>query len=207
MGTYYKFTSAWTLDGRPVYKGGEDGDMWVWFCKSSGRWWLGPEWFLGTPGGFLRAEDHGAATPHAITATWELCYRKRDSSLMVTAAAGGKRICITGLAAGHDDAHCMGEYTMQAGLKGGKPWYKGGSDGKMAVWYVDDNADKHHPGTQWVIGFARHVGKMCSSIAATSSAVTPDAVQAGTWDVTLPWQPNSEVRSVSPDTALGLLMA
>ena len=49
---------------------------------------------------------------------------------------------------------------MQAGLKGGKPWYKGGSDGKMAVWYVDDNADKHHPGTQWVIGFARHVGKM-----------------------------------------------
>ena len=91
---------------------------------------------------------------------------------MVTAAAGGKRICITGLAAGHDDAHCMGEYTMQAGLKGGKPWYKGGSDGKMAVWYVDDNADKHHPGTQWVIGFARHVGKMCSSIAATSSAVT-----------------------------------
>ena len=101
----------------------------------------------------------------------------------------------------------MGEYTMQAGLKGGKPWYKGGSDGKMAVWYVDDNADKHHPGTQWVIGFARHVGKMCSSIAATSSAVTPDAVQAGTWDVTLPWQPNSEVRSVSPDTALGLLMA
>ena len=207
MGTYYKFTSAWTLDGRPVYKGGEDGDMWVWFCKSSGRWWLGPEWFLGTPGGFLRAEDHGAATPHAITATWELCYRKRDSSLVVTAAAGGKRICITGLAAGHDDAHCMGEYTMQAGLKGGKPWYKGGSDGKMAVWYVDDNADKHHPGTQWVIGFARHVGKMCSSIAATSSAVTPDAVQAGTWDVALPWQPNSEVRSVSPDTALGLLMA
>ena len=111
------------------------------------------------------------------------------------------------VAAGHDDAYCMGEYTMQAGLKGGKPWYKGGSDGKMAVWYVDDNADKHHPGTQWVIGFARHVGKMCSSIAATSSAVTPDAVQAGTWDVTLPWQPNSEVRSVSPDTALGLLMA
>ena len=54
---------------------------------------------------------------------------------------------------------------------------------------------------------ARHVGKMCSSIAATSSAVTPDAVQAGTWRVTLPWQPNSEVRSVSPDTALGLLMA
>ena len=45
------------------------------------------------------------------------------------------------------------------------------------------------------------------SCAATSSAVTPDAVQAGTWDVTLPWQPNSEVRSVSPDTALGLLMA
>ena len=44
---------------------------------------------------------------------------QRDSSLMVTAAAGGKRICITGLAAGHDDAHCMGEYTMQAGLKGG----------------------------------------------------------------------------------------
>ena len=90
---------------------------------------------------------------------------------------------------------------------GPAPWYKGGSDGKMAVWYVDDNADKHHPGTQWVIGFARHVGKMCSSIAATSSAVTPDAVQAGTWHVTLPWQPNSEVRSVSPDTALGLLMA
>ena len=76
--------------------------------------------------------------------------------------------------------------TMQEGLKGGKPWYKGGSDGKMAVWYVDDNADKHHPGTQWVIGFARHVGKMCSSIAATSSAVTPDAVQAGTWEVALP---------------------
>ena len=159
----------------------------------------------------MRAEDHGAATPHAITATWELCYHKRDSSLVVTAAAGGNRICITGLAAGHDDAYCMGEYTMQAGLKGGKPWYKGGSDGKMAVWYVDplplqvDN----HPGTQWVVGFARHVGQMCSSIAATStsSAVTPDAVQAGTWHVTLPWQPNSEVRSVSPDTALGLLMA
>ena len=105
MGTYYKFTSAWALDGRPVYKGGEDGDMWAWFCKSSGRWYVGPEWFLGIPGGFLRAEDR--------------------------------------------------------------------------VWYVDplplqvDN----HPGTQWVIGFARHVGQMCSSIAAssTSSAVTPDA--------------------------------
>ena len=67
----------------------------------------------------------------------------------------------------------------------------------------------NHPGTQWVIGFARHVGQMCSSIAAssTSSAVTPDAVQAGTWRATLPWQPNSGVRSVSPDTALGLLMA
>ena len=38
--------------------------------------------------------------------------------LVVTAAAGagGNRICITGLAAGHDDAYCMGEYTMQAPL-------------------------------------------------------------------------------------------
>ena len=46
--------------------------MWAWFCKSSGRWYVGPEWFLGIPGGFLRAEDRDAATPHAITATWEL---------------------------------------------------------------------------------------------------------------------------------------
>ena len=29
---------------------------------------------------------------------------------------------------------------------------------------------------------------------------------AGTWRATLPWQPNSGVRSVSPDTALGLLI-
>ena len=86
--------------------GGQARDMWAWFCKSSGRWYVGPEWFLGTPGGFLRAEDRGAATPHAITATWEL------------------------------------------------------------------------------------------SCAATSSAVTPDAVQAGTWDVTLPWQPKT-VRSAA----------
>ena len=110
----------------------------------------------------------------------------------------------------------MGGYKVQERVNDGRPTYmggrdKGGSDGKMAVWYVDplplqvDN----HPGTQWVVGFARHVGQMCSSIAATStsSAVTPDAVQAGTWHVTLPWQPNSGVRSVSPDTALGLLMA
>ena len=112
---------------------------------------------------------------------------KRDSSLAVTASAGGNGIRIAGLTAGHNCASCMGEYTRQAGLEGGKAWYKGGRDGDMAVWYCAGKG-------RWHVGKASNVGMNTCSIFAQSTAATPDAVQAGTWHVSEGWQPNSAVR-------------
>ena len=94
-----------------------------------------------------------------------------------------------GLAAGHHAAGCIGEYTRQAGLEGGKAWYKGGRDGDMAVWY-------HAGDGQWYDGLARNVGTRSCTITAVSTAATPDAVRAGKWMTSEGFQPNSAVRCV-----------
>ena len=134
--------------------------------------------------------SHHAATPDAATATWMVIGGyKRDSSLTVTASAGGNGIRIAGLAAGHCCANYMGEYTRQAGLEGGKAWYKGGRGGNMAVWY---NACQR----VWVVGLAGNVGTNAADIFAISTVATPDAVRAGTWSVSESSQPNSAVRCV-----------
>ena len=114
---------------------------------------------------------------------------KRDSSLTVTATAGGNGIRIAGLAAGHNCADCMGEYTRQAGLEGGKAWYKGGRDGDRAVWY-------HAGDGEWYVGDASWVGTTTCDILAKSTAATPDAVRAGKWKTSEGFQPNRAVRCV-----------
>ena len=83
----------------------------------------------------------------------------------------------------------MGKYTRQAGLEGGKAWYKGGRDGDRAVWYHAGNG-------QWLVGLASDVGTNVCSIGVKSTAATPDAVQAGTWRVSEGFQPNSAVQCV-----------
>ena len=81
----------------------------------------------------------------------------------------------------------MGEYTRQAGLEGGKAWYKGGRDGDKAVWY-------HEGKGKWAVGSARNVGTSTCGIYSKSTAATPDAVQAGKWKASEGFQPNSAVR-------------
>ena len=138
----------------------------------------------------MYVEGRNAATPDAATATWTVAEGyKRNSSLTVTATAGGNGIRIAGLAAGHFSADCMGEYTRQAGLEGGKAWYKGGRDGDRAVWYHAGNG-------RWYVGPASDVGMNTCGIYAKSTAATPDAVRAGTWETSEGFQPNSAVRCV-----------
>ena len=73
----------------------------------------------------------------------------------------------------------MGEYTRQAGLEGGKAWYKGGRGGDRAVWY-------HAGEGEWLVGQKNCVGTIPTTsryiyAKSKSTAATPDAVQAGTW--------------------------
>jgi hypothetical protein len=177
-----------TNDGRPTYKGGRDGRLWVWYNARRGKWYVGPQGGFGTAGGGMGVEGRNAATPDAATATWQVSAGKtRVGSLTVTASAGGSGIRIAGLEAGHCYTLCMGEYTRQPGLEGGKAWYKGGRDGERAVWYYADKAT-------WRIGKLRDVGRNTSDISVKSDAATPDAVQAGTWRVGGAWPPNSAVQ-------------
>ena len=182
-------TIAGLLNKKPETKAPEH-DKWAWYHAGHEGWYVGPEGSVGMGGGYMYVEDRNAATPDAVIAAWNVSEGfKSNSSLTVTATAGGDGIRIAGLAAGHDNAPFMGEYTRQAGLEGGKAWYEGGCNGEWAVWYFAGNG-------YWNVGRRKNVGTNTKGIFGKSTAATPDAVRAGEWQTSEGFQPNSAVRCV-----------
>jgi hypothetical protein len=185
--------------GRPTYKGGR-GDIWVYYYANHGAWMVGPASGVGTAGGLLCVKD-SAATPDAVQGTWTVSEGpKRNSSVTVTqiagsitllprnrttdlgcCLAGGSGIRISGLPSNHNAARVLGDYTKQPGTEGGRPTYKVGANGSMAVWCSADQG-------VWHVGPASNIGTNTAAMFATApTAATPDAVPAGEWTVSAGW--------------------
>jgi hypothetical protein len=194
------------VGGRPTYKGGRDGDRWVWYYADEGKWWVSDASCVGTAGGYMFVKD-SAATPDAVQGTWQVSEgHKRNKGVTVTqiagnstllphnrttdlrcCLAGGTGIRISGLPSSHDDAFILGDYAKQPGTEGGRPTYKGGADGDQAVWYYADEGD-------WWVGDADDIGVDVGFMYAKArSATTPDAVRVGKWKTSDGFQPNAAV--------------
>jgi hypothetical protein len=62
---------ALTIDGRPTFKGGKDGNRAIWYSESAGSWRIGNGDFVGTAVFFVHAKDT-ASTPNTVKSTWEV---------------------------------------------------------------------------------------------------------------------------------------
>jgi hypothetical protein len=92
------------------------------------------------------------------------------------------------LPSNHDSADILGDYTKQPGTEGGRPTYKGGSEGDQAVWYYSDSG-------LWLVGEAENIGLNAAVMyAQAASAATPDPVPAGQWLVSEGWVSNAAVK-------------
>jgi hypothetical protein len=190
-----------------MYKGGLDDDCWVWYCADKGKWVVGTAAAVSTGGGFMRVLD-SAATPDAAQGAWQEGEGlTRNSSVTVTqiagssillprnrttdlgcCLAGGSGIRISGLPSNHIAARILGDYTKQPGTEGGRPTYKGGARGNMAMWYSADMRE-------WYVGPAINIGANGGFLVAlASTAATPDAVPVGQWMVSAGFQPNVAVK-------------
>jgi hypothetical protein len=194
--------------GRPTYKGGCDDNKWVWYHADQEIWIVGIASEIGTAVGSMFVKD-SAATPDAVQGTWMVGegfkLNKRATVTQIAGSsillprnrttdlgcclAGGTGIRISGLPSSHDSAFILGDYTKQPQTEGGRPTYKRGTRGNMAVWY-----SAKHEG-MWLVGPTRAIGK-CDGImyAQVASAATPDAVPAGKWKTSNGFQPNAAVK-------------
>jgi hypothetical protein len=160
---------------------------------------------VGTAGGYIGVQD-SAATPDAVQGTWTVAEGfKCNSSVTVTQIAGsstllprnrttdlgccftgGSGIRILGLPSNHNATPVLGDYTKQPGTEGGRPIYKGGAEGKQAVWYCADQGE-------WIVGPAITIGENGGAMFGPNAA-TPDAVPAGKWMTSEGWVPNVAVK-------------
>jgi hypothetical protein len=62
---------ALTIDGRPTFKGGKDGNQAIWYSESAGSWRIGDGSMVGTAVHHVHAKDT-ASTPNAVKSTWEV---------------------------------------------------------------------------------------------------------------------------------------
>tara|TARA_Y100000748_G_scaffold234440_1_gene198390 strand:- start:157 stop:1824 length:1668 start_codon:yes stop_codon:yes gene_type:complete len=186
MGRYTML--GWTVNGKPVYKGGRQGNRWMSYSTRDERWYIvKSESAVCKGAGIMYLEGSNGATPDEVTATWMVPEGfKHNSALTVTAMADGNSICVAGLATGHRRALYMGEYARQTDLKGGRPWYKNEGN-STCIWY-------HALHEDWNISAEKYIGKVNVSIYSKSNAASPDAVPADQWLVSEGFQPNSAVR-------------
>jgi hypothetical protein len=68
---------ALTIDGRPTFKGGNDGNKAIWYSESAGSWRIGPGNFVGTAVFCLHAKDT-ASMPNTVKSTWEVMNGRRE---------------------------------------------------------------------------------------------------------------------------------
>jgi hypothetical protein len=82
-----------------------------------------------------------------------------------------------------------GKYKQRPGeYSNGRPVFKGGTDGKQAIWYVCGGVDG---GGAWLVGPENMIGTGACGMYAMDTAATPDAVKA-------PWRVCSDMGNTYP---------
>jgi hypothetical protein len=62
---------ALKIDGRPTFKGGQDGNEAIWYSESAGSWRIGHGDMLGTAACLVHAKDT-ASMPNAVKSAWNV---------------------------------------------------------------------------------------------------------------------------------------
>jgi hypothetical protein len=181
-----------THNGKVLYKGSRaDGNRGIWY--SDKRWRIGPCGSNGKMGCFIAATS-SAASPHMLGAVWQESTREPCSSARVTKSKKKhtKVIEVKGVPANHAVlTRLNGKYRQQALKIDGRPTFKGGDGGNLAIWYSESAGS-------WRIGAGNFVGMGVYCMHAKDTASMPNAVNS-TWEV---WAngvcPNSYAKIILP---------
>jgi hypothetical protein len=172
-----------------------DSSRVIWYSssvKGGGRWFVGPRGRDGNMGIFISACDP-ATSPLTIKATWEESVRKPCRSVRVVKSKKRhtKVIDVKGVPASCEAlARMNGKYRQQALKIDGRPTFKGGQDGNLAIWYSESAGS-------WCIGDGTLVGTAVYHIHAKDTASMPNAVTS-TWNVMNGLRANSYAKIILP---------
>jgi hypothetical protein len=167
-----------------VYEGGRNGKQAFWYLQAGG-WVLGQAEDIGTGVCQLQACDH-TAIPDAIIEPWNLPLMVPCSSVRVAKSkkkhsnvieVKGVPDCNKEMSlGGYEELALMNGKYRQSRMVGGRLMFKGGQDGRRAIWF-----DERHG--KWRGSHVDSVGAGgISCIEATDMAAAPSAVKAS-WNV------------------------
>ena len=181
MGTYTKQKRE--SGGRPVYRGGRDGNMCIWHVASAAKWMVGPESSVGQDEGSMYVVDE-ATSPDAIAAVWEVLEGYKEHPKVKVKSAGAGEVVVSGLDASHQTSGCMGMYRKTSQMEGGRAVWKGGVEKDMCMW--------HHEGT-WLVGLEDWVGDDDGDMYVKDDAESPGSIR-GVWEVSEGFVPTAGMR-------------
>jgi hypothetical protein len=189
MGRYTR--QARTYGKKPLYKGGRNKNMSIWFEEEGNCWCVGSEEEIGSTLCCMCAFDNdNAPTPDAVLSTWNVdVFPEVDDRIRACCASteatiasqpqqqhyAPPTIAVVGLDA--SSLLCAGMYTKQQRKEGGMAVYEGGRDGKRAIW--------HHQNGWWCVGEMVHIGTAsCYMYVNDPAAVSPNATKE-LWQVSV----------------------
>jgi hypothetical protein len=187
MGRYTQETC--NHNEKPTYKGSRRADgKAIWF--SEGRWCVGPKEHIGTTICSICVK-HSARTPDAVQSTWRVSTGRAvyDERIQVCGASAQQHPSATGshqqaqrssasqssappklavIGSKTEGESADGTYTKLQREVGSRVVYKGGRNGKQAIWYLQSGT--------WVVRDVEDVGTPDCCMYTSDLAFTPDAV-------------------------------
>jgi hypothetical protein len=171
------------MSSRAVYEGGRNGKQGIWYHQLGG-WVLGRAKDIGTGTCYVNTDQ--AATPDAIIQPWNLPLMVPCSSVRVAKSKkkhtkvievkGVPTENVAGVPDCNKEMSLMNGKYRQSSMVGGRLMFKGGQDGRRAIWF-----DERHG--KWRGSHVDSVGAGgISFIEATDTAAAPSAVKAS-WNV------------------------
>jgi hypothetical protein len=175
---------------RVVYEGGMNGKQAMWY-HGSGTWVVGEVKNVGTNSCHMSTGDP-AATPDVVTGPWSVPLMVPCSIVRVSKSKKKhtKVIEVKGVPDGdaNPDLALMNGKYRQSSMVGGRLTFKGGQDGRAAIWFEERNG-KWRGGCVDSSGVAGGTGNYNYCMEATDTAASPNAVKAP-WYILNGFQPS-----------------
>jgi hypothetical protein len=165
------------VGSKVVYEGGGNGKQAIWRLQAT--WVVGDAENIGTGNNVMHTQSP-AITPDAVTGPWRVPLMVPCTSIRVSKSKKKHTKVIEVKGVPDDDGKYMHDYLgvslmngkyRQSCMVGGRPMFKGGQDGRAALWF-----DERHG--KWRGGSKDRIGTGICIMEATDSAAAPNAVKA-----------------------------
>jgi hypothetical protein len=174
-----------------VYEGGGNGKQAIWCFQLPGHmatWVVGDAEDIGTGRNVMHTQSP-AITPDAVTGPWRVPLMVPCTSIRVSKSKK-KHTKVIEVKGAHKDGDANPDLALMNGkyrqscMVGGRPMFKGGQDGRAALWF-----DERHG--KWRGGPQNRIGTGICIMEATDLAAAPNAVKA-------PWYAHYNTFKPSP---------